>query len=218
MIAFITQRESVDSHGTKIDILESDYVSYFEKFNIQLYPVSNFSELVVSSSILDRIELIILTGGGDIDEVLNSDGEDVFLQKNRDQIEKKLLDLSIRKSLPVLGICRGFQFMNKYLGGQISRLNYEYDRPIGKSHPIQLFDSEILVNNYHRDGIKLDQLASNLEMIGVDIDNKHVEAFFSKSLKWLGLQWHPERNLENMKSREATDKMISRFITKRAIK
>lgn len=217
MIALLTQRESVDSHGTKVDILESTYVSYFEKYNIHLHPLSNFSKFIVEDSIFKELKLIILTGGGDIDGVLNTDEDDVILQRNRDQLEKFLLNLSIERSIPVLGICRGFQFMNQYLGGEISRLEYAEQRTIGKSHVVEFIDSEILVNNYHRDGIRIDQLAPNLEILAVDKENNHVEAFYNNELKWLGLQWHPERKLEDLRSRELTDNLIKGFITKGAI-
>lgn len=218
MIALITQRESVDSHGTKVDILESTYTTYFEKFNLHLHPVSNFSKFIVDDDILKRLDLIILTGGGDVDGVLNIDDKDLILQKNRDQLEKRLLEISIERSIPVLAICRGFQFINQYLGGEISKLEYAMHRTIGKSHSVKFIDSEILVNNYHHYGIKIEELAPNLEILAIDQENNHVEAFYNNELKWLGLQWHPERKLENFRSRELTDNLIKGFINKGAIK
>ena len=54
----------------------------------------------------------ILTGGGDIDE-----------QPNRNKVEKELIKLSIKKDIPLLGICRGMQMINLHCGGNVSTVN-----------------------------------------------------------------------------------------------
>ena len=40
----------------------------------------------------------------------------------RDKFEAKLVDLSIIKSIPILAVCRGFQFVNNYFGGSLEKI------------------------------------------------------------------------------------------------
>ena len=59
--------------------------------------------------------MIILPGGNDIH------GKN-HLFKTRLKIEKDLLSLSIRKEIPLIGVCRGMQVINNYFGGDIKKI------------------------------------------------------------------------------------------------
>ena len=61
---------------------------------------------------------IVLSGGNNIGEC-----------KYRDLIEDTLLRISVKKKIPVLGICRGFQFMNSFLSGEISEIKNHVNKP-----------------------------------------------------------------------------------------
>ena len=52
--ALITQREEIDSYGTLIDKMESNYINYFEELNIDLRVVSNFQKNIVNKIHLIR--------------------------------------------------------------------------------------------------------------------------------------------------------------------
>ncbi|WP_338948702.1 gamma-glutamyl-gamma-aminobutyrate hydrolase family protein [Fusobacterium varium] len=208
--ALITQREEIDSYGTLIDKMESNYINYFEELNIDLRVVSNFQKNIVKDIKNENIDLIIFTGGGTVATEYLLTPTNEFIQKNRDKMEKELFEYGIENNIPILGICRGMQYINGLLGGKISKLSQE--RNIALDHKVTFFDEIIKVNNYHNDGIYLKDLAKELDIISKDKDYNIVEAFYSKNKKILGIQWHPERKFEDIKGYSKTRELIEKFI------
>jgi putative glutamine amidotransferase len=77
-------------------------------------PVTDDSEIL--STILDRIDAVIMTGGEDIDP-LKWYGEQPIPQlgeiaPDRDAFDIALIRLTVERGLPLLGICRGEQLLN----------------------------------------------------------------------------------------------------------
>lgn len=217
MRALITQRETLDKHGVKIDVLESTYTLFFENLGIRLHPVSNFSNFQIDEHFDESFDCIILSGGGDLkrSHVLNSvPGEE---QPNRDKLEAKLLKFAKERKIPVLAICRGFQFMNNYLGGRVSRIVNSY-RQIGVEHNVSFGKGKkIHVNHYHQDGVYAHDLASNVQLIGIDEEEDVVEAFYHTEYRWLAIQWHPEREITDETSSHLQEDMIKSFIEGKGI-
>ncbi|MCX6248879.1 MAG: gamma-glutamyl-gamma-aminobutyrate hydrolase family protein [Bacteroidetes bacterium] len=65
---------------------------------------------------------LVLTGGGDIDPSLymagnRDDCKDV--DHDRDVLEKTLIDNALTLKMPILGICRGEQMLNVFMGGSL---------------------------------------------------------------------------------------------------
>ena len=100
-----------------------------------------------------------------------------YLEKThslKDEIEIRLIRHALRKSLPVLGICRGSQLVNVVCGGTLygdvqkekkSRIKHiDYDHYDSYRHPIDIVptspladwygEERILVNSYHHQGIR----------------------------------------------------------------
>ena len=72
--------------------------------------------------IVDRLDGIVFTGG--LDVAPSYYGEDKILECGissniRDELEFNLMDICYQKDIPTLGICRGLQIMNVYLGGTL---------------------------------------------------------------------------------------------------
>jgi putative glutamine amidotransferase len=217
--ALITQKEQLDSHGILSDNFESSYYIYFEQLGLDLFVLSNF--VVNLDRILDlySFDLIILTGGGSIPNVFYNYEHNDFLQSNRDSLEWKLMEYSFKKNIPIISICRGMQYINAFLGGKISNLNkLKKNRPIGIEHEITLADgTQILVNNYHNDGIFKRDLAEGLKILGLDEENGVIEAIYSVKLKWIGFQFHPERIMRDERSKNKCRDLIHEFIRKGGI-
>ncbi len=66
---------------------------------------------------------LVLTGGGDINPSLyNNDDKDKVcrdIDKNRDKLEKTMVNEALAMKMPILGICRGEQMLNVVLGGTL---------------------------------------------------------------------------------------------------
>jgi putative glutamine amidotransferase len=78
-----------------------------------------FSDLQV---ILERVDGILLTGGGDLDpQRFGGEAHPTIHQvdPDRDEVEIHLVDESVRLRKPFLGICRGIQVINVAFGGSL---------------------------------------------------------------------------------------------------
>lgn len=128
----------------------------------------------------------------------------------RDEMEGLLLRLVLEADKPVLGICRGIQFLNAALGGTLYQdlpderpsavIHHQeppYDQP---SHPVSLLPGTPLaalmeahtlpVNSCHHQGIKA--LAPALSPMAKAEDGL-VEAVWMPAARFVwAVQWHPE--------------------------
>ncbi|MDD3431632.1 MAG: membrane dipeptidase [Bacteroidales bacterium] len=165
-------------------------------------------------SLLDRLDAIIFTGGGDFDPALLGEEPHVALgsyNSVRDEFELLLLKLALDKQLPILGICRGIQLINLGMGGSLYQDIYSQHRRqcinhsqsterSETSHYVELMPDTLLhslfvkdklaVNSFHHQGIK--ELAEGLKVSALSSDGiiEAVESNIDKAI--LGLQWHPE--------------------------
>lgn len=209
MFGVVTQRQILDNYGVECDSFESTYIKYFESIGIKPLIISNFQKTDLLNA-----EVLILTGGGSIPSKYYNVEHNDYVQDKRDVLEKELFEQAVQNKIPILAICRGFQYVNGLLGGKISKLNeLEFERPIKKDHEVQLKNKSINVNNFHNDGIFEKDLAKELYIVAKDSKNNIIEAFYSKELRLLGLQWHPEREFEDINSKKVSTELISRFIS-----
>lgn len=137
------------------------------------------------------------------DAVMLSGGNDIGGAPARDTLERLALGHAIKRNLPVFGICRGMQMLNIFQGGSL--------RPVhghtAQRHRIfgPLVPSEgRQVNSYHDLSLIRDDIGSELEVMAWSEDGV-VEALRHDRLPWLGIMWHPERD---MPSSHADKKLI----------
>lgn len=151
-----------------------------------------------------------------IDGVLLSNGNDIGEQPCRDTLECALVNYSIKKNIPVLGVCRGFQLINHFFNGELkTQLNCHTTQPhVAKTHKINVIDeafrqfwqtSTITVNSYHNQGVLLAGLAKELKCFALASDDV-VEGLYHPQHRIVAVQWHPERENSN----SMTDKQLIR--------
>ena len=214
-IALLTQRESTDKHGAAIDILETSYTKFVHE--IGFFPLSISNDCTALETLFEEanIGLIVLTGGGSLRNAYYDRSYSYAEQPSRDILEENLVQLAIKHNIPILAICRGMQFINGFLGGKTSKLDcLKVPRPIGADHKVKnmLTGATLRVNNYHNDGILIENLTPRAEILYADEENRIVEAFTIKEAKIIALQWHPERNFEDITSKVQTKKLILNFL------
>ena len=137
------------------------------------------------------------------------------LDTARDALTLKLIHSAIKKQVPLLAICRGFQELNVAFGGSLHQAVQEVpglndhredkfqaqDLQYAPSHPIKLVANgllsnllktdEIMVNSLHGQGI--DRLGAGL-IVEAHAKDGLIEAVRVEHAKAfaLGVQWHPE--------------------------
>ncbi len=161
---------------------------------------------------LDGAVGLLLTGGGDIDPMFYGEPRHPrtrHTSRLRDQFELTLLREALRRDMPVLCICRGFQLLNVALGGTLDqhlpdhpeRLEHDRDMPRAEAaHTVHIKEesglrdffegSEIAVNSHHHQG--LGRVADELEEVAWAGDGT-LEAVIYRQKSWVfAVQWHPE--------------------------
>lgn len=212
MNILISQRHSLNSHGQWCDSLESDYVRYFAAFGMTLFPVPNDTGCLGAMLQTVRPSGIILSGGGDVSPAFYGSEltEKAHVSLLREQTEAQLLDYCLKHRIPVLGICRGLQFINVYFKGtlisDINQLVPAKCHPCPGNHPVSLLHNDLValtraadsidVNSYHHQGVALGGLAQELQAFAVERDLGLVEGLYHPHHRLAAVQWHPERAAE----------------------
>ena len=163
----------------------------------------------------------LFTGGQDVDPALYGEENRACgtLSHERDELEAALLPLALAADKPVLGICRGLQFLNAHLGGTLWQdLPTEYDSPIRHrmqkpyhrdAHSVNFLpdtpfvplfgEGEYGVNSLHHQAIRT--LGEGLQP-GVVSSDGLIEAVWMPGKRFvMAVQWHPELRRENEGSR-----------------
>ena len=171
--------------------------------------------LEVSEEDVDQIvntcDGFLFTGGQDVSPSLygmeDATGT-IVSSPERDQLETMLLSKALLADKPILGICRGLQFINAFMGGTlwqdlpsqhhseiVHRQGKPYDVP---THQVilngdlqSLLGKEVLeVNTLHHQAVK--DLGNGLIPMAIAPDGI-IEAFMlpGKRFVW-AVQWHPE--------------------------
>lgn len=185
--------------------------------------LSPFIDDKYMSDMVDFFDGFMFCGGGDIDPSYY--GEEKSEQtKNicfiRDRFEEKLFRYVYSCGKPILGICRGMQIINIFLGGTLHQHiegHMQKEDRHTQTHAVsvikgsflnKLTDKESLfVNSFHHQAVK--ELADCLTVDAVSEDG-YIEAFHHEKHRFLlGLQWHPESYFA---IDESADKVFKAFI------
>lgn len=164
------------------------------------------------AQLLDRLDGLILSGGGDVNPSLyhGLHHETIYMvDPERDQSEIALVKQFIATDLPCLGICRGAQVVNVALGGSLiehlpdvvgERVAHRVPPRNRTNHPVRLEpgsrlaaivgQTEVTTASWHHQAIR--QVAPGLKVVAHAPDGT-IEAVEMPAHPWLiAVQWHPE--------------------------
>ena len=150
-----------------------------------------FIPIQISSTIVEKYNINDYLNNFSFDGIILSGGNDINTCKIRDQLETKLLDYSKSNKIPLFGICRGLQMINKYQKGSLELL----DQHCNTNHLIYgegIFKNRI-VNSYHNYGVTEKTLGIKLKPLAYAFDGS-IEAIKHIEYPWMGIMWHPERD------------------------
>lgn len=165
--------------------------------------------------VLDRLDGLILSGGGDVaPHYFNqplAGAEESTIDLRRDELEIGLAQAALARNLPIFGICRGCQVLNVAAGGAMVQHLEGHRSPADgatRFHPVAVAGQSKLrsivavdrfdVNTFHHQGLDRTSLAPIFRCAAVaEPDNWLIEAYESIQHDWvIGVQWHPERIFE----------------------
>ena len=203
------------NYGDKgCELAEGYYLSVLQAGGtpVAIPPYSNKEALL---TLLDKLDAIIFSGGGDINPLLL--GEEPLPQlrsvcPQRDEAELLLAREAYRRQIPMLGICRGIQIMAAALGGKNyqdiytqgkgATIKHSQDMPRhSASHTVNITEGSLLqhifggkqtlaVNSFHHQAVC--EAGPHLRISATSPDGI-IEAIESNQHKaLLGVQWHPE--------------------------
>jgi putative glutamine amidotransferase len=168
----------------------------------------------VPDEILDRIDGLMLVGGGDIDPAAygaDSHPETLGSVPERDAFEVALVRRALERDMPVLGICRGMQVLNVACGGTLHQHlpelvgHGDHRRVLGSfdgaDHDVRLAPGSLAARaageelhatkSHHHQGV--DRVGDGLVVTGWAALDELPEALEAEGNRFaLGVQWHPE--------------------------
>lgn len=189
IIGISTRIVEPKNYSEKRDAISHDLIKILDQLNFN--PILIPNTLSNTKNFLEQLDFsgFIISGGDNIGD---------FPQ--RDKTEKIILEYSLTKKLPMLGICRGMQIINNFFGGKIevnklkNHVNTNHSlRIVNKKFEIIFKKNSIHVNSYHNNLIQLKNLGEDLIPFAV-YDSDSVEGYFHKALSIYGVMWHPERS------------------------
>ena len=161
---------------------------------------------------LPGLDGLILTGGNAVDPRRYGEenhGLCRLVIPRRDELEQEALEHCVGEGKPVLGVCRGMQFVNAALGGRmlqdlrITTVEHDQDGERSRFHTVDLVPGTriaaiaraggtVRVNSRHHQGLRAEHVAPDLRVSAVAPDGvvEGVEAVDGRFV--VGVQFHPE--------------------------
>ena len=182
----VSQRvQKIEKYNEFRDQIDNRLIFYLSNAGYIPVPIPNFKNKnkYNKTSIVSWLKKINPSG------IVLSGGDDLGVYKYRDLNEMRIIEWSLKKKVPVLGICRGMQIINKYFGGtQVKIKNH-----VSKRHKI-VINSKLnrVVNSFHNWGFYSENIP-NIFKITSKAKDKTIESFECKKINFYGIMWHPER-------------------------
>ncbi len=198
-----------------------EYISALKKCGAEVKLVKNPEEALSCDGIL-------FTGGSDVTPSFYGENKDEKCGKTnpkRDTLEKEIFDIFYKTGKSIFGICRGSQFINVCLGGNVYQDISSLQKTKHKDN-IKLFNNfhnlkiekdcflydvfneeRLVVNSTHHQAVK--KLGESLKATAKS-DDGFTESFQSTSHPFcVGVQWHPEHMYKKDKLQK---KLIASFV------
>ena len=193
-IGITTRIVNAQGYKEKRDALSQNWVKFLEIENI--IPILIPNNLSDTSSYLEEMS---------IDGIILSGGDNIGDNKDRDNTEKQIIQFGIDNKLPIFGVCRGMQVLNKFFNGKINsnknndHVSRDHEVVILKETIFNLLNQDrIIVNSYHQNIININDVGKPLISFAIHKKDNTVEGFIHEDLSIMGVMWHPEREKNSL--------------------
>lgn len=160
---------------------------------------NNYNPLILSSysfnsqkelekfCLINKIKMIILTGGGNVNSKKN-------YEKKRFKLSLMLIKIALKKKIKILAVCRGAQALLKFYKIKLIKEKFKIRKKISIKliKKIKGLPNNSFVTCYHKYGVYSNDLKNSFENV-YETSNKTSEVFINKERKQIGMMWHPER-------------------------
>lgn len=174
--------------------------------------IAPYTDLDGVSELVAMADAVILTGGHDVNPLVYGEELQKGIQgisNERDAFDLKLIEEALKQGKPMLGICRGMQLINAYLGGTLYQDIYKanvaklehvsFDTLSVGAHHITIKEQsflhratglkKMLVNTEHHQAVK--DIAEGFKVTAKSSDGI-IEAMEDVHRKIYLVQFHPE--------------------------
>lgn len=171
------------------DAISQDWINLILKLNFIPF-------LIPSNKSIDepylsdlKLDAFILTNGGESN--ISKGGKYNKRMSSRDFTELNILRYGLKKNIPIMGVCRGMQFIYKFYGGKLKKIKNKSH--VAKEHLIKFVNGKNRsVCSFHDFSCVEDSKPKELSIVAYSEDGE-IEAIKHTSKKIYGIQWHPER-------------------------
>ena len=202
--------------------INPDYVVGVERAGSRGALVGHVASVDEAKLTMERFDGLILSGGNDVDPSMYGAANTGSIEPNpaADKSDTAYLHAAEALGLPVLAICRGLQVMNVAFGGSLHQDVWgrpdhppradsgdaiaDADGFLANQHEVSLaagsrlrtiFGSDaIMTNSLHHQAA--DSVGEGLRVTATAPDGT-IEGLEHQSAPILGVQWHPERSLDD---------------------
>lgn len=176
----VTQRVTVvPAYGERRDCLDQAWTRFLTNCGLLPLLLPNNAETALALCETVGVAGLVFTGGNDLAEF----GGDA---PERDAVELTLLDWAERAQLPVLGVCRGMQVLQRHFRNPLERI----EGHVTRVQNVLVNGQRREVNSYHNFGAR--ESRSPLDVWAV-ADDGVIEGVRHSSRPITGIMWHPER-------------------------
>ncbi|AQR97008.1 gamma-glutamyl-gamma-aminobutyrate hydrolase family protein [Clostridium saccharoperbutylacetonicum] len=179
-VVLFTQRvEIIESYNERRDCADQNIPRFIEECGyipIAIPNIPSVAEIIVNKL---RPKGIILTGGNSL---VKYGGDSI----EKDLTDRKVIEMAIKKDIPIYGFCRGMQSILDYFNIElVDIINH-----VAVKHKLMLDGEELLVNSYHNQAAM--NIKEPLKVLAYAEDGV-IEAICHSNKKIIGTMWHPER-------------------------
>ncbi len=176
------------------------------------------------AEVLERMDGLLLHGGGDVDPVRYGAGhvhpEVAGVRFEHDEFELAAVRVALELERPILAVCRGHQVLNVALGGTLHQHLPDTGATVPHRdayHGVSVVAGTLLAevvggdrvvgHSWHHQAV--DRLGAGL-VVSARADDGTVEAVEMPGRWVLGVQWHPE---DSAAGDPANQRLFDRFVT-----
>jgi len=176
----LTQRVEIDpAHGERRDALDQRWAAFLSACGCDAAPIPNAGAGTTAWLEATKPDGLILTGGNDLAALGGNAPE-------RDETEASAVAWATARRLPVLGVCRGMQFLAHQSSGKLEKIAGH----IATRHGIKGVLPERTVNSYHQWAVR--EVDDHWNVL-VRAPDGSIESMAHQRDPILGVMWHPER-------------------------